>query len=144
MNKKIARELIKVAKELVSGKDKLFIMKQNNTLTLWISYSPGSGMTSIVTDKKGLTNKKGDSQYDSIVEKIAKQYPNDKVIDVPIYNYDRFINPSYNRTEADYDVFGGEQKPIKKSYMTISKDKYIVIDLFKTKGEAKSWLKSVK
>ena len=140
MKNKMAEELVKIAKDLIAKDDKVFFVKQGNTYTLWVAYSPGSGTTAIFNGKiKGyITDKQGEENYDSIVRNIARALPENKIIEVGIYDYSTKWNYG---DEKDYDIFGGNVKPRKKIYMIVSKQKYIVVSFFDTKAEAKYWIK---
>jgi len=112
--------------------DNVYFVKQGNTYTLWVAYSPGSGTTSIfeggLEKKTYITDKKGEERYDDLVRKIVKQYPINKVIKVPVYEY--------NRDPKQYDIWGGPQKSKTRYFMVITKDANHVVSFFDNMKEA--------
>lgn len=113
--------------------------------SLWLAYGQDSGRTSsnpISQFGKYLSNKK-DSNFDSIVDLIAKSLNvlGNKVI---IDNKSHILIEVavYNPTKGTYDVWGGTEKPKGLVYMVMNKDGVKVINFFKTKSEATSWVKS--
>lgn len=129
-------EAVKQYTEGLGDHDKLYVEKQGNTLTLWVSYSPGSGTTSVFKKnefpKAYLTTKTGDKNYDDIVRPIAKNFPEKKVIEVPMYEY--------NTKTREYSVWDGPIKPIKMYYAVLtSEQNYHIVGFFDNKNEAKYW-----
>ena len=134
-NEGVAKELVAVAK-LLTASDKLFVVKQGNTYTLWFSYAPGSGTTAIFrgAPEGFITDKSGHKNYNSLAQRFAKKFPANRVIPMNLYDY--------VSDQSRYDVFGGEVKPMKKMYVVIKKDDNIVVNFFDKKGEASYWAKN--
>lgn len=134
MNREVvASELLKVARELIA-KEVVFVVKQGN-YTLWIAYSPGSGHTTPMSHIKGhITDNSSDKNFNSDAKVLAKKFPANKVIPLPIYDY--------VSDQSQYSVFGGPMKPMKQMYIVIKKDNDIVVHFFDKKGEASYWAKN--
>ena len=126
------------------GKDyKVFFQKD----TLWVAYGEGSGTTSYMPDyTRALSNKNGDETYDTNVDKIVlwasfnKPLKSNKDKDVFLFEipfYD--LGSPYDKL----DIWGGDKKPKKKFYMIVSTGEIAVVNLFDSKAEAMSWMRSV-
>ena len=116
-----------------SSDDKVIIVDKAGTKTLWVTYNPGSGSTAILkSDSQFLTDKKNDEHYNDVVRSIVKIYPINKPIDIPVYD---------SHSYKEFDIWGGDIKPIKNRYMVISKDKNHYVSFFDNKAEAKAWSK---
>jgi len=56
-----------------------------------------------------------------------KSKGNTKIFEIPKYQF------SSNDT---FDIWGGTQKPVKKLYMTVTNEKYTIVNFFDNKTEA--------
>ena len=105
---------------------KLYIRKQDSTLTLWVSYAINNGTTFVLKEKSFITNKKEDSHYTFLfneIEILLWNYEVKKqVYEIPVYN-----NPWL--------------APIGKIYFTLRGSSIKTIDWFCNKKEALSWVK---
>jgi hypothetical protein len=118
--------------------DKVFIHSD----TLWYSYSPGSGTTAIIKNRKYLTDKTGDKNFNDIVRHLVKysngnkplkSKGNSKIFEIPFYN-----NAIFNYSK--FDIWGGDIKPSKKVYMIVNTGSINVINFFDSKNEALAWI----
>jgi hypothetical protein len=111
--------------------------------TLWVTYGQSSGTTSYMPNIKAyLTDNKDDEHYDSIVPKLLKfshsnkplkSNSSTKLFEIPFYEL--------NQNGRSYDIWGGDIKPIKKYYITITEEKNTIVNIFTNKNEAINWIK---
>jgi hypothetical protein len=110
---------------------------------LWVSYGQGSGTTAQLPDLKSfLTNKKDDKHYDSLVDKIVKATSKIKPIK-STGTSKLFEIPVYGNEKGTYSIWGGDVKPSEMYYMVVDvSGELAVVNVFKSKNEALSWIKS--
>lgn len=117
--------------------------------TLWVAYGQGSGTTAYNLDmKKYLNDDRTDTaHYDDIVSNIVKFAKTAKPLKAK-GNVKLYEVPVYERTESSYgkslDVWGGDKKPVNTYYMVVTEEKSTIVNFFTKKGEAMSWIKSIK
>lgn len=140
---------MKTFKNFVQEKTKDKVIYVNNTL--WITYSQSSGTTIYLPDlKKYLTDDSSDTKhFDNAVKnlvkygsenKALKQKGNVKLFEVPVYPD---TNPGTD-PNSRYDIWDGNIKPNGKIYMVITQEKNVIVNFFKKKNEALSWMNSLK
>lgn len=115
---------------------------------LWLTYGQGSGTTTLLPDlKKYITNKKDDKNYDFLVDKIIKEYSS-KVTPLKTKGNNKLFKINEYPVVSmgkKYDIWGGDVKPINDIYMIVNDNgKIAVINFFKSKNEALSWMNSLK
>ena len=122
----------KLYEEIINeNNENVFFVKQGNTYTLWWEYSEGSGRTTVFKDFPSfITNKVGDNHFDSISDVIKnwslKQKP---------------LKESNTYKLFKIKIVDFNSKKEKPLYMTITKDKLVVINFFENKNEALNWIK---
>ena len=126
------RSLITEAKE-----EKVYILNG----MLWISYSPNSGRTTRIRGRGWITDKQGDKNFDGGVRDYIKWSKVNKPIK-KTKTHKLFRIPEYTGGDAaEYDIWGGDEKPKKFNFLLISVGKKIdVISVFHRKAEAMSWI----
>lgn len=157
LEKIIESTIKRVLKE--SGKNDVVFVENvtSNWFQLWISYSPGSGITYQLKDLKHfLSDNPAHKEWDHMTAELVDWSNNHtptikrnqhKLYEIPVYNLNgyRILNPnSYQTGYKDLEIFGGEIKPSKKIYMVISTETsgFHVINFFINKNEAISWTKN--
>ena len=113
--------------------------------TLWVAYGQGSGITSYMPDiRKYLTTNSEDTHYDSLVHKLEEYSDNNRPLkeksNVKLYEIPYYGRRDYGKT---LDIWGGDVKPSKKYYFTITKEKHTIVNIFDNKNEAMNWIKSI-
>lgn len=122
--------------------------------TFWVAYGDGSGTTAQVNNLNSfLTDKSDDSHYDSIVNNVLKfakdakaiQSKKSKDVETKLYEMPMYLmkdiksNPTHK-----ISVWDGEIKPNKMYYMLLTKQNGTsIVNFFKSKSEAQSWIKSI-
>lgn len=143
------KEMFKEPKEL-NEKTKYKIYYTNKEL--WVAYGQSSGTTSYWPDlSKFISNKTGDKEYDSNVDKIvqfakentAEALKTNKsktafLFELPVYP----TLTGYGYYGGTFDVWGGDIKPIKSYYMFVSTFGVAVVNIFTKKAEALAWMRS--
>ena len=113
---------------------------------LWLSYSPNSGQTTRIRGRGWITDKSGDKNFDSGVRGFAKWSKTQKPISKKTASNGSKVSlfkiPEYTGGDAaEYDIWGGDEKPKKFNFLLISVGKKIdVISVFHRKAEAMSWI----
>ena len=131
------KDLITEAKE-----EKVYMLKG----MLWLSYSPNSGRTTRIRGRGWITDKSGHKNFDGGVKELAKwstyQRPITKKTASNGSKVSLFKIPEYSGGSAkEYTIWGGDEKPKKWLYLLVSIGKKInVISVFRSKGEAMSWI----
>jgi len=138
--------------EILSESYEVKIYVENDLL--WFAHSQGSGtaLTLKTYDRIGyFTDKSGDHGFDPVIVNefkkfAAKNKPLKTKGDSKLYNLD-FYNTTKWRTmsgvsQPKFDVWGGDTKPTKKWAFIINQNDHItVVNIFKSKKEAQSWIK---
>jgi len=136
--------MIKLSSLLKESNDKVFVQDDY----LWVSYSPGSGKTtSLRNPNTFITDKSGDSHFDSNVKDIVKwsetQTPLlknkiSRVHKLPVYEV-----VGTGKSSREMTVWGGDYQPTKFIYMIVMTETngVHVIGFHKTKQEAAMWLR---
>lgn len=133
-----------ILKESIKDNQVYFVDKE-----LWVAYDQGSGQTEYMQTLKYLTNKQSDKNFSVLVDKIVKWAESRKPIK-SAGNSSLFQIAVYTQSNVDkpfrkYDCFGGDISPISSIYMIVDVNETInVINFFKSRNEAMSWLKSMK
>jgi hypothetical protein len=120
----------------------------------WLAYGEGSGTTAQVPNMNSyLTNKSDDVNYDSIVDDVTKKFvkSNDpikkKISSDKKTHYSLYLLPAYKSfdvKQGKMEAWGGTIKPFITYYMlVIEGEKYDIIQFFKTKNEANSYVNSL-
>lgn len=121
--------------------------------TFWVAYGDGSGTTSVIKKMESfLTDKSGDSHYDTVVHNVLKFAKSAKAImtkkskdrateyflyEMPFYLYS-------DVRQGKMDVWGGTIKPNKMYYMLLTKEKdFNIVSFFTKKGEAQAYVKTL-
>ena len=113
---------------------------------LWLSYSPNSGQTTRIRGRGWITDKSGHDNFDSGVRGFAKWSKTQKPISKKTASNGSKVSlfkiPEYTGGDAaEYDIWGGDEKPKKWNFLLISIGKKIdVISVFHRKAEAMSWI----
>ena len=113
---------------------------------LWLSYSPNSGQTTRIRGRGWITDKSGDKNFDSGVKGFVKWSKTQKPISKKTASNGSKVSlfkiPEYTGGDAaEYDIWGGDEKPKKWNFLLISIGKKInVISVFHRKAEAMSWI----
>ena len=131
-----------------SSRDRIFVEESPVGMTLWLSYSPGSGITAHFKSKDFfrtyITDKKDDKNYDSIVNNILSWANSNKAVKEK-NSYERIYEiPVYRRYDRGLDygqIFRQEEAPDSKAFMKISTmtTGSTVIGFFKTLREASNF-----
>jgi hypothetical protein len=120
----------------------------------WLAYGEGSGTTAQVSNINSfLTNKSGDTHYDSIVDGVTKKFVKfnapqmKKVSSDKMTHYSLYTLPTYKHSDVKQGKileWGGTIKPFTTYYMlVIEGETNNIIQFFKTAGEAKSYINSL-
>lgn len=118
--------------------------------TLWYSYNPGSGSTTMLKSKRPFwTDKSGDDSFNSTVKDFKKWATQNKptkkskkglMFKIPVYDYAPDTGQS-----TKLSVWGGDIKPKGYKWMVITPmgegSKYTIVSLFSKQVEALHWLK---
>lgn len=143
--------MIKLKSLLKEGKssDVVYVMDDY----LWVSYSPGSGKTTPVRDlKKFITDKSGDSHFDSNAIDLVKWSKSNKAVlknkisrihKIPVYDRVSGHDKKQLSVWKDVGTFGDKIQPKGYIYMLIAQETNgtHVVNFFKTFNEAKNWLR---
>lgn len=134
------------------SRDRIFVEESPVGMTLWLSYSPGSGITAHFKSKDFffrtyITDKKDDKNYDSIVNNILSWANSNKAVKAKKigYSYERIYEiPVYRRYDRGLEygqIFRQEEAPDSKAFMKISTmtTGSTVIGFFKTLREASNF-----
>lgn len=117
--------------------------------TLWVAYGQGSGTTAYNLDiTRYLNSDKTDAgHYDDIVPKLAKFAKNNKPLksksNVKLFEIPVYEESKYTEFGKSLDIWGGTQTPQDKYYMVITDEKSTIVNFFRKKKEALSWLRVI-
>ena len=109
---------------------------------MWLTYSPGSGTTTLLRGATYWTDKSGDDRYmyqlADYITALKSETPIKKKKGYALYKI-----PVYTgREPANFEIWGGDQKPTSFKYLVLSFGKINVMSLFDSKNEALSWIKA--
>ncbi len=121
----------------------------------WLAYGQSSGTTAQISNMDTfLTNKSGDKNYDSIVNGVVKKfvtYSEPQMVrrsEDKLTKYSLYYLPAYKGSDVrqgKMKIWGGDVEPFTTHYMLVVQgEKYDIIQFFKTKGEAKAYVNSLK
>lgn len=116
------------------------IIFNSQSKELWVTYSQGSGQTAQFPDFKTFITNKKDDHFDSLTDKIVKWSNQNKPL-IEKGNSKLFEIPVYGSGNRMYSIWGGDLEPESTIFMVVNSNPTIsVVNLFKTKNEAKSFM----